>query len=133
MRSLIHFIKKIVWFPADLIICALGGIPPSYWEDVKYEGECDADRFMRNDAECRRKYGMSMLEKIRAEEREVMGERYAEVEIGCARFFEPWYNIEVFHDMMCRTEGLFDDLLAEHLTLLKHEMEARDRDKAGKK
>lgn len=126
MRWLIHFIKKIVWFPADLIICALGGIPPSYWEDVRYESECDDDRFMKNDAECRRKYGMSMLEKIRSEEKKVMGERYKEIEAGCARFFEPWYNAEAFHDMMCRTEGMFDEFLETHLALLKSEMEARD-------
>ena len=102
-----------------MLAYVFGGIPPSYYEDVRYEGKCDSDRFNKNDAECRRKYGMSMLEKIRFEEKKIMGGRFKEIEEGRTRYFEPWYRLEIFHDMMCRTEGLFDDLLEEHLALLR--------------
>ena len=121
MHWLIHFVKKVLWFPFDLLAYAFGGIPPSYYEDVQYEGECDGDRFEKNDAECRRKYGMSMLEKIRFEEKKIMGDAFKEIEKGRARYFEPWYRLDVFHDMMCRTEGSFDDLLEEHLAMLRME------------
>lgn len=102
-----------------MLAYVFGGIPPSYYEDVRYEGKCDSDRFNKNDAECRRKHGMSMLEKIRFEEKKIMGGRFKEIEEGRTRYFEPWYRLEIFHDMMCRTEGLFDDLLEEHLALLR--------------
>lgn len=102
-----------------MLAYVFGGIPPSYYEDVRYEGKCDSDRFNKNDAKCRRKYGMSMLEKIRFEEKKIMGGRFKEIEEGRTRYFEPWYRLEIFHDMMCRTEGLFDDLLEEHLALLR--------------
>lgn len=121
MSWLIHFVKKALWFPFDMLAYVFGGIPPSYYEDVRYEGKCDSDRFNKNDAECHRKYGMSMLEKIRFEERKIMGGRFREIEEGRTRYFEPWYRLEIFHDMMCRTEGLFDDLLEEHLVFLRAE------------
>ena len=64
MRWLIHFVKKVLWLPFDMLAYVFGGIPPSYYEDVWYERERDSDRFNKNNAECHRKYGMSMLEKI---------------------------------------------------------------------
>lgn len=54
---------------------------------MRYEGKCDSDRFNKNDAECRRKYGMSMLEKIRFEEKKIMGGRFKEIEEGSTRYF----------------------------------------------
>ena len=62
-----------------------------------------------------------MLEKIRSEEKKIMGDRFKEIEEGCIRYFEPWYRLEIFHDMMCRTEGLFDDMLMAHLAVLRAE------------
>lgn len=121
MSWLIHFVKKALWLPFDMLAYVFGGIPPSYYEDVRYEGKCDSDRFNKNDAECRRKYGMSMLEKIRFEEKKIMGGRFKEIEEGRTRYFEPVPRLEIFHDMMCRTEGLFDDLLEEHLVFLRAE------------
>ena len=121
MRWLIHFVKKILWLPFDMLVYVFGGIPPSYYEDVRYERERDSDRFNKNNAECHRKYGMSMLEKIRFEEKKIMGGRFKEIEEGCARCFEQWYRLEIFHDMMCRTEGLFDDMLRAHLAVLRVE------------
>ena len=121
MHWLIHLVKKVLLLPLDLLAYAFGGIPPSYYEDVWYDGKRDCDRFNKNDAECRKKYGMSMLEKIRSEEKKIMGNRFKEIEEGCARCFEPWYRLEIFHDMMCRTEGLFDNLLMAHLAVLRAE------------
>ena len=80
MRKLIHFVKKALWLPFDMLAYVFGGIPPSYYEDVRYKGKRDSDRFEKNDAECRRKDGMSMLEKIRFEERKIMGGRFKEIE-----------------------------------------------------
>lgn len=121
MRKLIHFVKKALWLPFDMLAYVFGGIPPSYYEDVRYKGKRDSDRFEKNDAECRRKYGMSMLEKIRFEEKKILGGRFKEIEEGCTMSFEPWYRLEIFHDMMCMTEGLFDSLLEKHLVLLRAE------------
>ena len=130
MRWLIHFVKKVLWLPFDMLAYVFGGIPPSYYEDVRYECERDGDRFNKNSAECHKKYGMSMLEKIRSEEKKIMGVRFKEIEEGCARCFEPWYRLEIFHDMMCRTEWLFDDMLMEHLTLLLVEYGINENDKS---
>lgn len=121
MRRLIHLVKKVLLSPFDLLAYAFGGIPPSYYEDDRYAAESDADLYEKNDAECRRKYGMSMLEKIRSEEKKIMGDRFKEIEEGRTGYFEPRYSLEIFHDMMCRTEGLFDELLEEHLAMLRAE------------
>ena len=121
--TIVYVIKCIILLPIDIIIMLFGGTPLSYYVWLDYRCDCIDDCFNKNELECIKKYNMTMLEKIRLEKKKVLGENFAEIEKSCAMTFEPWSGLEAFHDMMCCTEGLFDELLEEHINFLKFERE----------
>ena len=128
MHFIIYVLKRILLLPIDLLAMLFGGIPLSYYVHDQHVSDCNSRRFERNEAECQKKYGMTMLEKIQLEEKNVLGdEEFKKIEAKRIEYMDPWYGLDILHDVMCTTEGMFDFFLEEYINLLKLENEAGTR------
>lgn len=119
--SFAYAVARAFLFPFDIVCLIFGREPLSFRIGREYN-------WHTNESECREKYGMGMLDKIRQVQREILGEdEYDKIMRQCADCGDPWCGLDVFHDMMVCEPGMFNAFLSEMTTLWKYEKdESRD-------